>query len=306
MRVLVTGATGFVGLNLLADLVESEHDPVAMVRPGSSTARIPSGVETVTGDLRGDLDAALAGVDAVVHLAAAVYTESEMAATNVAGTERLVGAAAAADVERFVFLSTIGAHPRIESDPDSPYQRSKVEVEGLLFGSDREYPFEVAAIYPTYILGPRDYRLTRYEHVRPVAANRVLVPPLYTYDEYNIVHVGDVVDTIGHCLAGAAGRHLVTGPNLTTRQVLGVIAGAVEGSCRIVPVPYGVLRWGIKPTIDLLARVGVSPVGGAAFLERGDYGTVPASLTERAPIDQRSWQSALVDTVAWYDEVGVL
>ncbi|MDZ7745948.1 MAG: hypothetical protein U5K28_05330 [Halobacteriales archaeon] len=61
----------------------------------------------------------------------------------------------------------------------------------------------MAAIYPTYIFGPRDYRLTRYEHVRPIAANRVLVPPLYTDAKYNIVHVDDVVASIVHCLDGA-------------------------------------------------------------------------------------------------------
>ncbi|MUV89286.1 NAD-dependent epimerase/dehydratase family protein [Halapricum sp. CBA1109] len=302
MRVLVTGATGFVGLNLLAAMGE-DHEPVALVRPGSTTARLPDGVETVEGDLD-SLGGALDGVDAVVHLAAAVYAESAMAATNVAGTERLLDAAAEAGIDHFVFLSTIGAHPHVESDPDSAYQRSKVAAEELLFEAD--HPFDVAAVYPTYILGPRDYRLTRYEHVRPVAANRLLVPPLYTYDEYNVVHVEDVVGTVRHCLDGNPGRHLVTGPNLTTRQVLGTIADATDGQCHILPVPYSVMRWGIKPAIDLLAKVGVSPVGGAAFTERGDYGTVPPALTERAPVAQRSWQSALTDTVAWYREVGIL
>lgn len=299
----MTGATGFIGLNVLAAM--DDHDPVAMVRPTSTAVRVPDGVETVEGDLRGDLDAALSGVDAVVHLAAATYDPSSMRETNVAGTERLVGAAAAADVERFVFASTIGAHPDVESDPDSTYQQSKVDSEALLFG-DREYPFEVSAVYPTYILGPRDYRLARYEHVRPVAANRVLVPPLYTYDRYNIVHVADVVGSILHCLEGNPGRHLVTGPNLGTREVLEAIADALDGRCLIVPVPYAAMRYGIGPAIDLLARAGVSPVGGAAFAGRGDYGTVRPELTERAPVPQRSWQAALADTVEFYREVGVV
>ncbi|MDZ7745949.1 MAG: NAD(P)H-binding protein [Halobacteriales archaeon] len=80
--------------------------PVAMVRPASSTARLPEGVATVEGDLSDpdSLAAAMDGVDSVVHLAAAVYDAAAMAATNVAGTERLVEAAADADVDRFVFL----------------------------------------------------------------------------------------------------------------------------------------------------------------------------------------------------------
>ncbi len=307
MRVLVTGATGFIGLNLLATLGETDHEPVAMVRPASSTARLPDDVETVEADLSddGSVTAALADVDGVVHLAAAVYDAASMAATNTAGTERLVEAAADAGIDRFVFLSTIGAHPEVPADAGSTYQQSKVASEELLFG--RDHPFEVAAIYPTYIFGPRDYRLTRYEHIRPIAANRVLVPPLYTDAKYNIVHVDDVVGTVARCLDGdATGRQLVTGPNLTNRQVLTAIARHAPGNCRVVTVPYGAIRWGVKPAMDLLYRIGISPVPGEGFLERGDFGTVKPALTGRAPVDQRPWEAAISETIEWYDTVGLL
>ncbi|MDS0261410.1 NAD-dependent epimerase/dehydratase family protein [Haloarcula sp. S1CR25-12] len=307
MRVLVTGATGFIGLNLLAALDDTDHEPVAMIRPSSSTARLPDGVGVVEGDLDdpGSLAATLDGVDGVVHLAAAVYDTARMAGTNATGTERLVEAAADADVSQFVFASTIGAHPAVPADADSAYQQSKLASEELLFG--REHPFEVSAVYPTYIFGPRDYRLTRFEHVRPVATNRLLVPPLYTLDEYNIVHVDDVTASVVHCLDGeAAGRHLVTGPNLSNKQVLGAIASHTPGSHRVVNVPYGAIRWGVKPAMDLLYRVGISPVPGEGFLERGDYGTVREELTEQAPVSQRSWRAAVGETVAWYESVGLL
>lgn len=314
MNVLVTGATGFIGLNCLHALDGGRFDgepiePVAMVRPSTSTARLPEGTETVQADLRDSdsLRAAMveADTDAVVHLAAAVYETSEMAGTNTAGTENLVDAAAAADIDRFVFVSTVGAHPDVPADPGSPYQQSKVESEALLFGQD--HPFAVSALYPTYIFGPRDYRLTRYDVVRVIAANRVLVPPLYTHDEYNIVHVDDVVDSLVHCLtADAAGRHLVTGPNLANGQVLRTIARHAPGNCTVLGVPYAFTRWGIKPAMDLLHRVGVSPVPGDGFLERGDFGTVAPPLESRAPVEQRSWERALADTVGWYERVGLL
>lgn len=307
MRVLVTGATGFVGLNLLAAFEDTDHEPVAMVRPTASTRRLPDGVDTVEADLadRDSLAAATADVDGVVHLAAAVYDAAAMSTTNTEGTERLVDAAAEADIDRFVFLSTIGAHPEVPSDADSTYQQSKVASEELLFG--RDHPFEVATVYPTYIFGPRDFRLTRYEHIRPIATNRVLVPPLYTDAKYNIVHIDDVVGTVTQCLDGEeTGRLLVTGPNLTNKQVLKTIAKHTPGSCRVVSVPYGAIRWGVKPAMDLLYHVGVSPVPGEGFLERGDFGTVRSELTEQAPVDQRSWQAALSETVEWYETVGLL
>jgi len=307
MRILVTGATGFLGLNLLAALEDTGYEPVAMVRPASSTTRLPAGVATVDGDLRDadSLAAALADVDAVVHLAAAVYDTAQMGETNAAGTERLVEAAADADIDSLVFLSTIGAHPEVPADADSQYQQSKLASEDVLFG--REHPFDVSAIYPTYIFGPRDYRLTRYEHIRPIATNRVLVPPLYTVDEYNIVHVADVVGTVLHCLDGAvSGRQLVTGPNLSNKEVLGAIAHYTPGRCRVVNVPYGAIRWGVKPAMDLLYRVGISPVPGEGFLERGDYGTVRSDRTNQAPVHQQSWQAAIRDTVEWYEQVGLV
>ena len=121
MTVLVTGATGFIGLNLLAKLDGTDHDPVAMVRASSATGRLPDGVATVEADLSDpdSLAAAMDGVDSVVHLAAAVYDTGQMAGTNVAGTERLVEAAREADVDRFVFISTIGAHPEVPADRKS-------------------------------------------------------------------------------------------------------------------------------------------------------------------------------------------
>ena len=307
MRVLVTGATGFIGLNLLAAFEDTDHEPVAMVRPTSTTTRLPDGVDKVVADLSDtdSLATALADVDGVVHLAAAVYDTGAMSTTNTAGTERLIEAAADAGIQQFVFLSTIGAHPEVPADAGSTYQQSKLASEELLFG--RDHPFEVAAIYPTYIFGPRDYRLTRYEHIRPIATNRLLVPPLYTDAKYNIVHVDDVVGTINACLDGATtGRQLVTGPNLTNRQVLKTIAHHTPGNCRVVTVPYSAIRWGVKPAMDLLYRVGISPVPGEGFLERGDFGTVRADLTEQAPVDQRPWQAALSETIAWYETVGLL
>lgn len=306
MSVLVTGATGFVGLNCLHSLVDAERDPIALVRDGSPTERLPDGVETRTGDVLdpASLPDALDGVDAVVHLAAAVYPQRGMRRVNVDGTENLLDAAEDAGVERFVTASTIGAHPDVPIDPDSTYQTSKASADDLLFASD----LTASAVYPTYVLGPRDYRLTRYEHFKPVASNRVLVPPLYTYDRYNVVHVADVVDTLTHALDAPdpERRYLVTGENIGHLAFLRTVAAALGGDCRVVNVPYPLLKYVGAPLIDLLHRRGVSPVGASGFLERGDYGTVPDELTERAPVAQRSWQAAVADTADWYRRLGLL
>jgi len=308
VRVLVTGATGFVGLNLLHSMVKGKHDPVALVRAGSPTDRLPEGVETREGNILDPdgLRDAVGDADAVVHLAATVYPDRDMTRTNVEGTENLLAAAEKEGIERVVFTSTIGAHPAMETDPDSTYQTSKARAEELLFGS--EHSFDCSVLYPTYILGPYDYRLTRYEHFQPVASNRVLVPPLYTYDEFNVVHVADVVGTIEHALSASEPeqRYPVTGENIGHLAFLRTVAASLTGSCRVVNVPYPLLRYVGAPLIDALHRRGVSPVGSEGFLERGDYGTVPEELAGEAPVERRSWQAAVADTAAWYRKVGLL
>ncbi|WP_114576078.1 NAD-dependent epimerase/dehydratase family protein [Saliphagus sp. LR7] len=307
MRTLVTGATGFVGINLIHRLAESDREPIALLRPGADRRRLPEGVEVVRGDILDpdSLEGALSGIDAVVHLAASVYPHPEMTRINVEGTENLLEAAADADVERVVFASTIGAHPEVPTDLDSVYQRSKVRADRLF--ADGEWPFEHTILYPTYILGPRDYRLTRYDLFQRADSNRLLVPPLYTYDEYNIVHVGDVVGTIGAALAGRTDRReIVSGPNLTNMEVLRFVARAVDTPCRVVDVPYPLTKYGVVPAIDAAHRLGVSPVGGSGFAERSDYGTLRADLTEQSPVARRGWRAAIADTAAWYREVGLL
>lgn len=307
MKTLVTGATGFVGLNLLHALAEEGEKPVALLRPGADQRRLPDGVEVVRGDVLDpdSLEGALSGIDAVVHLAASVYPHPEMMRINVEGTEILLKAAADAGVEHVVFASTIGAHPEVPTDLDSVYQRSKVRADRLV--TDGEWPFEHTILYPTYILGPRDYRLTRYDLFQRADSNRLLIPPLYTYDEYNIVHVADVVRTIEHALDGGTDRReIVSGPNLSNMEVLQFVARAVDTPCRVVNVPYPLTRYAVVPAIDAAHRLGLSPVGGSGFAERSDYGTLRADLTERAPVAQRGWRAAIADTAAWYREVGLL
>lgn len=307
MRVLVTGATGFVGVNFLA-AVGAAHDVAALVRPGAPTDRLPEDVDVVAGDILDpeSLPAALEGADAVVHLAASVYPNPEMRTINVEGSRHLFEAADAAGVDRVVFASTIGAHPEVPTDTDSVYQTSKVEAEALL--ADGDYGFAHSVVYPTYILGPRDYRLTRYDLFQRVAGNRVLVPPLYTYDDYNIVHVDDVTGTLRYAIESDTGdaRHLVSGPNVGTIEVLRTVADALGGSCRVVNVPYPLAKYGVVPVINFLHRRGVSPVRGDGFVVRGDFGTLRADLTEQAPVTQRGWAAALEDTADWYRSVGLL
>jgi len=118
MRVLVTGAGGFLGRHVVRALHRRGHEVVALLRPAADIAAIEAveaveGVRVARADLRAPagLAGALDGVHAVVHLAAAVSgDEDAQFAATVIGTERLLEAVAGSDVERFVLASSIAVY----------------------------------------------------------------------------------------------------------------------------------------------------------------------------------------------------
>ena len=172
-RILVTGATGFLGRAVAVHLAARGRSVRSAVR------RLPDeasgGIETVAvGDLSADTDwsAALAGVGTVVHCAARAHVLKETAtdplaqfrAVNTEATLALARQAAAAGVRRFVFISSIGVNGAEtrgrpfrhddEPHPHSPYAVSKHEAEQGLAAIAADTGLEMVIIRPPLILGP--------------------------------------------------------------------------------------------------------------------------------------------------------
>jgi nucleoside-diphosphate-sugar epimerase len=162
VNVLVTGASGFLGRAVCAELRERGHDVSALVRrPGSE----PPGTTPLAGDLV-DAGALAAAVDrvrpeCVVHLAAEIASQRDsdrIAEVNVEGTRRLLEACRTAGAPRFVFASTVvtGDARGAEIDEDSvlpvetAYGRSKQEGERLV----RESGLSSVIIRPSHVYGP--------------------------------------------------------------------------------------------------------------------------------------------------------
>ncbi|MGE0451757.1 MAG: NAD-dependent epimerase/dehydratase family protein [Vicinamibacterales bacterium] len=250
MNVLVTGANGFTGGHLARALRRRGHSVRGLVRPSNraSAADIEAdGVEVVYGDLRdaASLDAAVAGVEMVYHVAA-LYREAGLPPSayvdvNVRGTERLLDASARAGVRRVVHCSTAGVHGHIEHPPateDAPlapgdqYQSSKLQGEQAARSyAGRPGAPEVVIARPVGIYGPGDTRFLKM--FRGISRGTF---PLLGRGEvfYHLTYVDDVVEGLrlcGEVPAAAGGTYLIAGPRYTTlRELIERIAAVLQAA----------------------------------------------------------------------------
>ena len=196
MRVLVTGATGFVGSHLAEALLAAGHEVVVTLR-GSSDPRWLGGlqVERRTLDLEAPGPAALelAGVDAVVHAGGITRASRPEAFTrvNVDGTRALLQAAADAGVRRFLLVSSLAARgPDGADGPSSAYGHSKLAAEQVAAGFVAT--LEVTVLRLAAVYGPRDrdllplFRLARHG-VLLLPPRAAQLQPVYATDVAELV-----------------------------------------------------------------------------------------------------------------------
>ena len=141
MKILIAGSTGNTGLRLTRQLVEAGHEPIAMHRASSDTSELPDGVATREADLTQLEDGICEGVDAVVFAAGSGGdTSAEMTdKVDRDGAVDLIDHARAADVQRFVMLSSVGAD---DPDPQSDlhhYLKAKHDADEHLKASGLDY-----------------------------------------------------------------------------------------------------------------------------------------------------------------------
>jgi nucleoside-diphosphate-sugar epimerase len=275
MRVALTGATGYTGGRLLAVLTGRGDTVRALARPSSKRPESSPPPTWIEGDL-GDASALarlVEGVDAVIHVAAVYRTAGHPDAyyreVNVEGTARLLEAAAAAGVRRFVHTSTVGVHgdiehpPADETAPLAPgdvYQATKAEADSLALDFHRRRGVPVTVVRPGAIYGPGETRLLKL--FRAIARGRYAVVGS-GQAHYHPVYIDDLVQ--GYLLAlerpEAVGEaFIIAGPSYVTQQELAeTIARATGG--RILPfhVPVAPLRWLAALCEAVCVPLGVEP-----------------------------------------------
>ena len=261
--VFLTGATGFIGQALQAQLRSSSHIPFAMVRTSQCYLNSKSKSVAV-----GDINAttkwgeALYGAGAVIHLAARVHVMRDIVAdplaeflrVNTEGTLNLARQAATAGVRRLVYLSSIKVNgettvpdrPFTSKDlaaPQDPYGISKHEAEVGLREITRTTGMQVVIIRPTLVYGKG--AKGNFKSLMKLVASGIPLPLASIHNLRSFVGIDNLVDFIITCLehpAAANETFMVSdGEDLSTPDLIRRMARAMNRPARLLPVPKSVL-----------------------------------------------------------------
>jgi nucleoside-diphosphate-sugar epimerase len=272
--ILVTGATGFVGRHVTAALVKNGRRVRILTRGKRADAALPPDVEVTRGDLRdpASLPAAVANVETVVHLAAAVgaYDQVLLDAINVVGSAALAAAARAAGVQRFVHCSSGGVYgdgdtpqPHSESDvpaPGAPYEHSKLRGESAVRAAFDGSSTSWVILRPQGVYGPG--RPQTAELIRQVAHRKfwlhgpaaIVIHPTYIDDVVNAALLA--IDCPG---AARATLNIAGERPMTYRALIDEIANRLGVRARHLSLPSAPTRAVAHP-LARLARSAHLPV----------------------------------------------
>lgn len=260
MKILLTGATGFIGKVLVAELLKQNFDVSIVVR--NKTDLFPAKVKQfAVGDFGNNpnLLPALEGVDCVVHLASKAHVIDKAKASildefrkiNTELTLNLAKHAATTGVNRFIFLSSIGVNgnqtggsPFTETDtpnPQEPYALSKYEAEQGLLNLAKNSSLEVVIIRPPLVYGkgaPGNFgRLIQW------ARAKVIFPlPLgAVHNARSLIAIDNLVSFIITCILHPKAANEIflisDDNNLSTTQLLKNIAKAFDKKVMLLPIP---------------------------------------------------------------------
>jgi UDP-glucose 4-epimerase len=259
-RVLVTGASGFVGRNLCQFLVRRGWEVVAATRrvPAVGMSDVSVRALPLSADAR-DWQDALASVDCVVHLAATVHQMNRTSASidyravNLEGTKFVAVQAAIAGVKRFVYLSSIKVNgeggTRIYRSDDEPmpvddYGRSKMESESALERISAQTGLKVVIIRPPLVYGPGVR--ANFKRLLQLAALGVPLPFGSIRNRRSLVGIENLVDFVASCMehpAAAGQTWLVSdGEDLSTPELVAKLMHLMGKKPIFFPVPPRLIK----------------------------------------------------------------
>lgn len=331
MKCFVTGASGFIGGNLVHELNVRGHRVKALLRESSDRRGLKGAdYETVAGDLsdKARLTAAMDGCDWCFHVAASYHlwlpNYAPMYAANVEGTRNMIEAAAEAGCSRIVYTSTVGCiglpkkvngkvEPTDETTPVSGaqmsnhYKKSKWQAE-VVARELAEKGLPVVIVNPSAPIGPRDVKPTPTGKVIVDFLNRKM--PAYLDTGLNWAHVRDVA--VGHILAaekGGIGERYILGNaegNLTMKEAFAILQEITGVPAPKMRIPY-CLAWSAAVVDEAISSLTKkhpkAPLAGVRMAKYKMFFN-PAKAIRDLGLPQTPPRQALQDAVDWFRENG--
>jgi dihydroflavonol-4-reductase len=327
MNCFVTGASGFVGANLVHELEARGHAVKALLRKTSDLRGLQGArYEAIEGDLsdRKFLVKAMRGCDWCFHVAASYYLwmpdYGPMYAANVEGTRNVLMAAADAGCSRIVYTSTVGCVglPRNVNGKFAPtneecyatleqmsnhYKRSKWQAEQVALDLARQ-GLPIVIVNPSAPIGPRDVKATPTGQVIVDFLNRKM--PAYLDTGLNWVHVRDVC--AGEILAaekGRIGHRYILGNvegNWTLREAFAVLEEITGVRAPRFRVPYGVALAAAYVNEGIARITGKPPKAPLGGVKMAKYKMFfdPSKAVQELGMPQTPPRQALIDAVEWF------
>ena len=328
MKVLVLGATGQLGSNLVRTLLAKGNQVRALVRPTSKTLTLDGlDIERVTGDLN-DLDSLVLACEhaQVVYQTASYYPlatipAEEAKAQALKETNNLLTAVRQASIERLVFtstLTTIGFPPVpgqladedcpfSTSFPNNPYLTAKMAMEiRVLEATKKGIPAVV--VNPTAFFGPYDSKPTSGTQILMIAKRLM---PGYIQGPVNVIDVRDVASALIKAAEhGRVGERYIIGNWNTTQQDLNKLIAKVAGvMAPVIPVPFLVAQQGSKlgewATKTILRKPPFVPAFFVEMLKHMQQYDCSKGLRELG-YPQNSVETAIRDALGWFKQNGYM
>lgn len=325
-RVLVTGASGFLGA-AVADVLRGRGYRVrTLVRASSPRANLNPQDEEAVGDIldAGSLDRALVGVDRVVH-AAADYrlwarNPEEVLRANIDGARLVMEAALKAGVRRVVHVSstaTIRPGAETPSDETMPadvqpdmgnYKKSKILAERLVDQMVADAGLPAVIVNPSTPIGPRD--------IKPTPTGRIIVEaasgrmPAFVETGLNLAHVDDVaVGVVAALERGVVGeRYILGGENVALSDMLATIARLVGRKPPRVRLPIPLvypIALGAEAAAHLTGRTPFATREGLRLARKFMFFSDAKARAELGYVT-RPHAEGLRDAIAWFRAAGYI
>jgi dihydroflavonol-4-reductase len=328
MKCFVTGASGFIGANLVHELVARGHCVKALLRPESDVRGLMRAeFQRVTGDIldRPLLEREMAGCDWCFHVAATyslwMRNYAPMYETNVEGTRNVLETAGKVGCRKIVYTSTVGTiglpkkvdgkfMPTDETEKvfdgqlSNDYKRSKFRAEAVAFDLARKKGLPIIIVNPSAPVGPRDVKPTPTGQLIVDFLNRRM--PAYLDTGLNWVHVRDVA--VGHILAAEKGRfgeRYILGNadgNWTMQEMLKTLEEITGIRAPKFKLPYWVAYHAAEINEMISFVTGKPPRAPLAGVRMAKYKMWfnPAKAIEQLGLSQTPPKQALADAVEWF------